>query len=322
MKVMTFLKAVFIAASLLSHSPLAMAVGPEESTCSSDAALACKTKNADVLAFRKQQISTLYAELVFPGPIEVLKDSANAAHLFEITGVKGRVTPVGKFTDFSGVVEYFYALAANPQNHVFETTIKSLLGDGDSVAVAVDLSFCKNDVADCSKLDLPTKRKNTLSEVGTFVFNRQNKIISFDLIIPNLGAAYDVPGKLNQAATIAGVCAFLTVGHIDPITQSQVEGGTCTTYFDAKEDFPPGFFMLGKSPFLNCVKFMSSLEYGSYDRANSNTFTCRQIHTLLTPLRPETHCPHVAYGGGGKCIDFTYESYYDEIKAGEDHDHH
>jgi hypothetical protein len=318
----SFLKAALFAAAVISQAPSAMAIGPEESSCSTDAETACKSANPEVLNFRKQQISQLYAELVYPGPIEVLKDPKNAGHLFELAGVKGRVTPLGKFTDFAGVVEYFYALAANPETHMFETTIKSLLADGDTVAVTVELAMCKNTEVDCKAMDLATKRKATITETGNFVFNRQNKIIFFDLIIPNLGAAFDKPGALNHAATIAGVCAFLTVGHVDPITQESVKGGTCTSFFDSKDDFPQGFFMLGKSPFLNCVKFMGSLEYGSYDRANSNTFTCRQVHTLLTPLRPETHCPHVAYGGAGKCIDFTYESYYDEIKAGEDHGHH
>jgi hypothetical protein len=57
---------------------------------------------------------------------------------------------------------------------------------------------------------------------------------------------------------------------------------------------------------------MSSIPYGSWDRANSNTVTCRQLHTLLTAIDPDMHCPHASAGGGGACIDFPYGSYYDQ----------
>ncbi|RZA27408.1 MAG: hypothetical protein EOP10_00150 [Proteobacteria bacterium] len=299
----------------------ALAEGPVESSCSDDLKISCVSKNPDVLAFRKSQIVELYKELVFPGPIEVLKDDKAAAHIFEIAGVYGRVTPVGKFSDFSGVVEYFYALAANVHNHVYDYKINNVLADEDKVSVNVQLSFCFNTTADCLTLDADAKNKQTLTEIGYFVFNKQNRVIYFDLVIPNLGAAYDEKNPLKRAGVMAGMCAFLTIGHIDPITQEKVKGGTCTSYFDGKEDFGPGFIAVPNAPFLNCMTFMSTLEWGSYNRANSNTVSCRQVHMLLTPLRPETHCPHVAYGGGGKCVDMPYESYYTEMN-GADHEHH
>ncbi|RYE59419.1 MAG: hypothetical protein EOP48_00985 [Sphingobacteriales bacterium] len=307
--------------SLFFATSTTFAVGKEEPSCVDNIQEVCFTQDQEVLAFRKAQIRELYQGLVFPGPIEVMKDPTVANHLFQEGYVRGRVTPLGTFTDFNGVVEYFYALAANPQNHVTKVELVSVLGDEDQVSVNASLVFCKNGEAQCPAAGSLEEKKATLTETGIFKFNKQNKIIYFDLIIPNLGAAQDVGAKepLTRAARIAGVCAFLTVGHVDPITQQSVKGGTCTTYFDQKDDFGGAskFLAIPNAPFLNCVAFMGSIPYGSYDRANSNTFTCRQTHALLTPLRPEYHCQHVAYNGGGKCVDFTYESFYEEIKAAE-----
>ncbi len=302
------------------------AEGKVEASCSDDVTVACRTEDPEILKFRKNQIKLLYEGLVFPGPIEVMKNPKIANHLFQEGYVRGRVTPLGTFNNFDGVVEYFYALAANPQTAVFDIKIHSVLADEDQASVNVDLAFCKrNEVATCGATLTPhEKKKETLTETGFFVFNKENRIIYFDLMVPNLSASKDLSGKVERAAAIAGVCAFLTVGHIDPITGDKVQGGTCTKYFDDKDDFGGlGAFVAVKgAAFLNCVGFMSSIPYGSYARANSNSFTCRQTHALLTPLRPDYHCPHTAFDGGGKCVDFPYESYYDPIEASHgDHDH-
>jgi hypothetical protein len=82
-----------------------------------------------------------------------------------------------------------------------------------------------------------------------------------------------------------------------------------------------GFIAIPNTPYLNCMTFMHSIPFGSYTRANSNTFTCRSLHALLTPLRPDVHCAHVGFTGGGKCVDFPYESYYDDFSP-KDHGSH
>ncbi len=321
----TFLKSTLLSFGfILGLSGIAKAEGKVEPSCSDDVKVACRTEDPEILKFRKNQIRALYEGLKFPGPIEVMKNPKIANHLFQEGYVRGRVTPLGTFTNFDGVVEYFYALAANPQTVVFDINIVSVIADEDQASVNVNLAFCKRtEVQTCAETMTPyEKKKETLTETGYFVFNKENRIIYFDLIIPNLDASKDVSSKVEKAASIAGICAFLTVGHVDPITGEQVKGGTCTKYFDNKEDFGDlaAFVAVNGAPFLNCVAFMSSIPFGSYSRANSNTFTCRQTHTLLTPLRPDYHCPHTAYDGGGKCVDFPYESYYDSIEA--THDQH
>ncbi len=316
MKFSSCLKPFLLGSLFALSAQSAHAVGKEEASCSDKLDIACATNDPEILEFRKSQLKELYLGLVYPGPIEVMKNNTAVNHLFQEGNVAGRVTPLGQFTDFNGVVEYFYALAANPETHVYEVKIVSLIAGGEDASVNIELSFCKNSETDCSKIGEVEKKKETLTEAGVFKFNKQNKIIFFDLIIPNLGASKDVHDAVSKASRIAGICAFLTVGHVDPITQEKVKGGTCTTYFDSKDDFGGAAKLLAlpNAPFLNCVAFMGSLPFGSYDRANSNTFTCRQTHALLTPLRPEYHCQHVAYDGGGKCVDFPYGSFYEEIK--------
>jgi hypothetical protein len=322
MKSTAFWNAILFASSLAFGQNSAFAIGPEESTCSDAIEVPCPSKDPNVLAFRKQQINQLYNELIYPGPREVLKDPNNASHIFQTGSIKGRVTPVGKFTDFAGVVEYFYALAMNPKGHVTSVSMKVLLADEDKVHVTVDLGFC-NIGQDCSKQTEKEKKRALLTETGIFQFNKQNKVIFFDLIIPNLGLSADIPEnqKLEREKQIAGICAFLTIGHVDPITEKEVKGGTCTSFFDSQNDFGKGFIAVPNAPFLNCMTFMHSIPFGSYNRANSNTFTCRSLHALLTPLRPDVHCAHVGFTGGGKCVDFPYESYYDDFNSSDRNGH-
>jgi len=317
-----YLTGLFTAGLSISAST-AVAGGKIETSCSDDVKIACKTKDPEILNFRKEQIKKLYNGLIYPGPIEIMKDPAKANDIFQEGFVKGRVTPVGSFTDFNGVVEYFYALAANPQNHVFDIKFTSVLADEDQASVTVDLAFCENTNTDCEGMTSYQKKKDTLTEIGYFVFNKQNKITFFDVVIPNLSEAKDAKNPIEKAGRIAGICAFLTVGHIDPITGEQKKGGTCTEYFDSRDDFGSNakFLVIPGAAFVNCVAFMSSIPFGSYARANSNSFTCRQTHALLTPLRPEYHCAHTAFDGGGKCIDFPYETYYEPIEAAPGHGH-
>ena len=93
----------------------------------------------------------------------------------------------------------------------------------------------------------------------------------------------------ESEANIQSVCGVLTEG---------VAGRPATC---------PGEY----TSLADCVDFMHSIPYGSWDRANSNTAVCRQLHTLLAPYRPDIHCPHAGKTGGMMCVDFTYESFFD-----------
>ncbi len=270
------------------------------------------TNNPVALATREHRVRQIYENLVFPTPVAILTGAQSVDSIFERDSVKGRVTPVGQFPDFSAVVEYFYALAITPGSRVDAVKFRSLFAGDDKVAVAVDIHFCRAPDGICDPNVPISATSQTLTQVGFFQFNRFNRVISMDLNILNLGAASDPPNDpAVHAAAIGQLCTALTVAHIEPTTGAVVNQGTCTTYFDSPDDFPAGF-PTTSSAFQNCTAFMASIAYGSWDRANSNTVTCRQLHTLLTAIDPDMHCPHASPSGGGVCIDVPYGSYYDE----------
>jgi len=244
--------------------------------------------NANDQRLRTARIVELYETLVAPKALEVIAGLRSVDHIFD-AGVRGRVTPVGEFHDREGVNEYFYGLASTPTSPVVEVHFRSLVASGGKIAVEVDITF--------DRLNRPPpERLQTLRQTGFFTFDRKNHVISFDLAILNLGAAVNPTTDAERATNITTVCALLTLGFPG-------QPATC-----------PGTFSSAPQPgaqFAACVAFMQSIPYGTWDRANSNTFVCRQLHSLLTPLRPDVHCPHCSPGGGGTCIDFTYESFFD-----------
>jgi hypothetical protein len=260
---------------------------------------------------RKAVVKKLYEGLIHPNPIAVLNGTESVEDIFEKQVIQGRVVPAGSYNNFASATEYFYALAETPVQYVDKVTFKTLLAAEDKVAVRVDIHFCRLPFTDCDLNATNNDKVVTLTEEGFFTFNEFNRIISFDVIIPNLGAAFDVKDKKARDGQILQLCVGLTAIHQDTLSGKPVAGGTCTSTFDSPEDFPAADrSKYGKNAFINCVTFMHSLEYGSFNRANSNTFVCRQLHTLLTQYRPDEHCPHVSSTGGEKCVDWSYDSFY------------
>jgi hypothetical protein len=225
-----------------------------------------------------RKVQELYDDIVFPRSVEVITGRRSVAHIFT-PDVRGRVTPAGHFHDAQAVNEYFFGLAATPASKVTSVVFQSLAASNNKVAVEVDIHFQRT-----------VGKPFTLRQTGFFTFDRHDRVSSFDLTILNLGAATNPTSDAERDANIAASCAVLTtgVGGLPP---------TC-----------PGEY----TSLADCIQFMHSIPYGTWDRANSNTAVCRQFHTLLTPFRPEIHCPHAGKTGGGACIDFTYESFFDE----------
>jgi hypothetical protein len=229
-------------------------------------------------AVRMGKIRELYADLVAPTPTLVLTGQKSVRHIFA-ADVRGRVTPAGEFMDAEAVNEYFFGLATTPTSHVARVDLPSLVASGDKVAVEADIHFQRLDGS-----------AFTLRQTGFFTFDRRDRVASFDLAILNLGAAVNPKSAAEREATIQGVCAVLTLG----------VGGQPPTCPDEYADFS------------DCVSFMHAKPYGTWDRANSDTVVCRQLHTLLTPFRPAMHCPHAGKTGGHACVEFPYESFFEK----------
>jgi len=121
-----------------------------------------------------------------------------------------------------------------------------------------------------------------------FTFNDNNQIQTLDLDIHNLGKA--VNGFFaDQTSEIERVCGILF----------SVAG--CN-----EADDPLGFYETPE----DCIAFLSSVDYGSWDDLRTNSVACRQFHAVLAIARPQVHCPHAGRTGGGKCINVPYTDYY------------
>lgn len=278
--------------------------------CSSELDAPCSTDDPARLESRKALVTELYEGLVYPHPKPVLADPSTVGHIFEQSVVKGRVTPAGKYNDFEGAVEYFYGLALTPQTRMDDIKVRSIVASGDMVAVEVDLHACQTPYEGCDPSVPVGGNNSTIRQTGFYQFNDNDKIISFDLTILNLGQFGNVSTAKERLKQIVGVCTMLTKVHYNVVTEESEFTGTCTEEFDSADDFPEGFNVAEGRPLANCIKFMRSIPFGTWDQPASNTFTCRSLHSLLTPLRP-FHCMHVNADGGGKCVDHSYAEFFE-----------
>jgi len=201
---------------------------------------------------------------------------------------KGRVDPVGTFDNFQLLTEYFYALAANPQNRITYIDVLDLFGEGNEVFIKVNVFF--------SAVNPNNTKPFNLTQSGRYFFNDDDLIEKVDVTIHYLGKNSNPP--INRAVytpqqnnNIFGICYTVLVNP-----------GTCLQV--ASLD-PEGAY----ANVTDCVTFMNQIPYGTWDDAEANSVVCRQLHTLLTAFDPVTHCPHVGKTGGGKCVDWPYSEY-------------
>jgi len=127
-----------------------------------------------------------------------------------------------------------------------------------------------------------------LTQSGSFTFNSANQIQSMDLIIHNLGFAVN---GINTPANTLGVCEAILFA------------ANCNSVMD-----PAGFY----TDVNDCVTFMNSISFGSWDNLRTNSVSCRTYHAILAIARPQVHCPHAGKTGGGVCVDVPYTSLYNE----------
>jgi hypothetical protein len=311
---------LLVAAALLSPSVLADDYCPDPSK-------PCPSRNPEIQRIRRDKVTKVYTDLIYPTPLRILSTppQVDVSNLFEQAYIQGRVTPAGEFDGFVLAEEYFYGLASAGARVEF-VNFTSLISSDDKVGVQVDIFFCQQ-ASPCT--DGPVGQKAgygyTLTQTGFFTFNGNNKIITFDLSILNLGAAVDPTTDQQREAAILQTCGLLT------LFPNSMNGqpGTCTATFGSASSYPggnavsnytynpslnipyPGVSNTTGPAFSNCVAFMHTVPYGSWNRANSNTFVCRQLHSLLTVWRPDIHCPHTSPNGAMTCVDFPYASFYD-----------
>lgn len=147
-------------------------------------------------------------------------------------------------------------------------------------------------------------------------FDELGAVLKYDAWIPNLNnwvqatTATSVSNSQDQMKSIQLLCAVAQLRCTGPNTQ-----------WESVEE---------------CVSVLSQKPFGDYDEAWGDNIVCRNIHIVLTQVRPDVslafrlryfspplhwksrllitfkqvHCPHVGPTGGGKCVDVPYPNNY------------
>jgi hypothetical protein len=228
---------------------------------------------------RIAKIRLLYDRLLGTAPHDIIAGTLPETDVFA-ENVRGRVTPLGHYDSLEAAREYFYGLIVAPKVSTAAVELRSIVASGDQVAVEADVSI------DLSVT--PLARIVKLRETGFFRFDKRNRITAFDLALLNLGAALDPRSDAERDLRMQGVCLLAATN--------------CPGEFDGST---------AGAKAADCVAFMQTKPYRSWNRGNSDTFTCRELHSVLTSLRRDVHCPHVGKTGGMVCVDVPYESYFD-----------
>jgi len=219
----------------------------------------------------------LYQGLNYPFAAQIVDAGVYPAGIFSLNA-SGRITPVGSFTDAIGSFEYFYGLASN---FVFiEGTFIKLIAKQNLVAMRIDLTI--NLTASGEGVGLLN-----LTQEGFITFDENSLITSYDLVILNLGEAFD---PMITAEALVEI----------PEEICEVHEYYC---LGANQQY---------ANFESCLNYIYNINYGTWNNAASNTTVCRELHSLLVPLRPDYHCPHIGPSGGGACVDTPYAEFYQE----------
>lgn len=252
----------------------------------------------DALAYREEKsrdefqtsvVRSVFNGLLWPAPrdimIALITGQPSIISNYFADDAKGRVDPLGVFSDKDGIVEYFYGLTWTGATKISQVIFKKLISQNNIVYADVVLTF--------NLYDQPQQNilfTYNLSIGGPFTFNADGKIASPDLVIRNLGQISD-PQSPRTPDFINTVCYLI------------LSVANCNATYD-----PLGFY----ADFPDCVQHFNLYQWGSMDNIyfNGNTSICRFFHSLLAIGRPQVHCSHSGRTGSNKCVSHDYSSYY------------
>jgi len=243
----------------------------------------------------KKQIDILkqiYRTTIYPNNLPAVGHPEFVSHLFH-PDVQGRVTPLGQYPDLEGVVEYYYALAASDFGNIIEVVLKDVRCEGDGTWARVDL---------LGNFTLSPLAAYPFFNFTHFVHMKHAddaRVLYVDATFLNLGASANIdPNEFFPAFGVPR--GFLVKNSICETTQTFCTG--------LNQQY---------ASYQDCMSFLDAIPWGTWDRGNANSTVCRQLHVGLTPVRPHIHCHHVGPMGGGKCVDFTPQSFYsDHVEEG------
>ncbi|KAJ7863404.1 hypothetical protein B0H13DRAFT_1638196 [Mycena leptocephala] len=246
-------------------------------------------------------IQKIYNLTVFPANAKIITEGAPAvpAGLFN-ENATGRVTPVGEFFGFQDSFEYFFGLAplpsgVPPNGAISNATLVEFTSGCPEVAASTVYLTVSTTNPDNSTGPFIT----ALKQIAFWRFDDEGAVLKYDAWIPNLGNftnllfGFDTNSVAGMTNVIGGIC--------------QLQSTTCVgnnTVYNGVSD---------------CVQTLTAKPFGRSDETWGDNVVCRQVHVLLTKIRPEAgfvltslqvHCAHVGPIGGGKCIDVAYNDVY------------
>jgi len=245
----------------------------------------------------KSKVQFIYNHTIYPLNVGVLTGQTSIKDIFD-SNVQGRFDPIGSFEGITEVSEYFFAIGATPSPRGISVVYDYLFASKNQVFVKVNVLVASaqpyNESYDPATQTYDYDYEDPLyfnfTQQGVYTFNDKDLIQATDLISRPFGRVLDPQTPKRRESVINRLCYNLVVNP-----------AKCNSTTD-----PQGYY----SSFADCVQFMKSIDYGSWDLVASNSVTCRLFHSILTVTDPVLHCPHTGRTGGGKCIDYPYESYY------------
>jgi hypothetical protein len=226
-----------------------------------------------------ETLNTVYKGVIYPNQIAIIQQGI-VPHVFS-DNVRGRIHPIGTFSDLEGTVEYFYALSPiSSSQRIVNVTITKFSNAGNIAATEAIFTFQN-----------PTTGQYlaNMTQKGFWRFDDNGLVVEYDLELLNLELRQLALGRNSsdpayRANFINSICA----------NQNNICTGNNTQYASVAD----------------CVAFMNTIDFGTTDRYWANSVQCRSIHLSLANVRPAYHCPHVGVSGGGKCINIDYNSLY------------
>lgn len=207
--------------------------------------------------------------------------------------IKGRVNPLGQWNGFQKMLEYYFGPALSEYGYVGTVMMRDLICEGDVTRGRADvyMNFTLSPIARFAF--------NNLTQNFRFKHDPSSGAITFaDVGFENMGAAADI-GPDDTIEPFPGF--FLNKRDI-------VKGAICdqiqATCTGEHEEY---------ANVTECVVAQNAIPWGTWNRANDQSFVCHQVHTTLTGVDPAIHCPHVSPSGGDACHVFSQQSYYTDL---------
>ena len=199
--------------------------------------------------------------------------------------VKARVDGFGEYYGIDAVVGYGFGQFATGQAMVNQATFSQVVAQGNSIHMRLDLYYTIFTAPPPNNITVVDGYNVTSS--GIWEFNDEGKIVSVDVTHHNLQQTVrDV--FANQTEKISEVCYIA------------VYLANC----DATKD-PLGYY----HNYTDCVNFLTSIDYGSWDLLRDNNVICRYFHATLL-LTNQPYCTAVGKLGGGRCVAQDSRDYY------------